>query len=582
MFEKETVRFASHFIRAYPGRTALMVGLLILAGVAEGMGVVTLLPVLELAVGSDATPPSELSLAVQDALGRVGLPASLGVLLTIIVVAIVAKAVLTWFALRQVGYTVAQVATDLRLRLIRALLNARWSHFSSHRTGHFANAISTEAQRASSAYKEGCAALAGLVQVTAYLIIVFLISWQLAVITILVGLSVVFILRRFVGMVREAGRNETRLMKQLVWRLTDALPGIKPIKAMAREGSLLPLLEEETNEFNETRRRKVVATEGMKAFHEPILVFVIAVGMFGVLTWGNQPFSAVLVMVFLFHRVVTQINRIQGTYQQIAASESAFWSMQENILQAEEDEEELDGTVPPPLLNDEIRFEDVSFAYGDEPVLQSVTLTIPAGRFIAMIGPSGAGKTTLADLVAGLHRPTRGEIYLDHVPLSEVDLRAWRARIGYVPQETLLFDGSVYRNVTLGDDTVSRDAVQEALIAAGAWEFVSRLPEGMDEDIGQRGARLSGGQRQRIAIARALLTRPRVLILDEATTALDPETEAAICETLRRLRGEVTILAISHQHAMKDAADIVYEVADGRVERTTTSPGPEASLSKVP
>jgi ATP-binding cassette, subfamily C, bacterial len=581
MFEKDTVRFAAHFVRTYPGRTFLMVSLLILAGIAEGMGVVTLLPVLEVAVGTEEGQASGISLAVAEILQGVGLAPNLGVLLTVIVMAIIAKAVFTWLAMRQVGYTVAQVATDLRLQLIRALIKARWSHFTSHRTGHFATSISSEAQRAASAYREGCAVLASAIQVAVYMVIVFAVSWRLALITIAVGLAVSLLLRRFVAMVREAGRTETRLMKQLVWRLSDALPGIKPIKAMAREGQLLPLLEEETMEFNEARRRKVVATEGMKAFHEPILVLAIAVGIFAVLTWSNLPFSAVLVMVFLFHRVVTQINRIQSKYQEIASSESAFWSMHEHIARAMDDEEELGGSLPPPPLEDEIRFQGVSFAYGSEPVLQNVDLTIPAGRFVAMIGSSGAGKTTLVDLVAGLHRPTEGEVLLDGIPLGQVDLKAWRGRIGYVPQETLLFDGSVYRNVTLGDETVPRSEVQEALAAAGAWEFVSHLPDGMDRRIGERGTRLSGGQRQRIAIARALLRRPSILILDEATTALDPATEAAILETLGELRGQVTVLAISHQHAMREAADIVYEVANGRVERVVPAPGTEASITGV-
>ena len=545
-----------------------MVGLLIFAGLAEGVGVVTLLPVLELAASTNGEDPSRISIMVGRALEWTGLTPTLGILLGLIVVAMTAKGAFRWMAMKQVGYAVAQIATDLRLRLIRALMKARWSHFTGHPTGHFANAISTEAHRASSAYRQACAALAAMIQVLVYLAVVFLVSWQLGLITIVVGLAVVLLLQRFVGMARDAGRHQTQVMRQLIWRLTDALPGIKPVKVMARERHLLPLLEEEAEDFNAAQQRQVLASESLRAFQEPVLVFVIALGLFAVLTFGDEPFSAVLIMVFLFYRVVGQINGIQSMYQDITVGESAFWSIHELVEGAEDAQEELTGTRPPPELVKGIRFEGVSFSYGSHQVLNQVDLDIPAGRFIALIGPSGAGKTTLADLVSGLHQPDEGEIYLDDVPLREIDLTAWRERIGYVPQETLLFDGSVYRNVTLGDETISREEVRGALEAAGAWEFISRLAEGMDRDIGQLGGRLSGGQRQRISIARALVGRPSVLILDEATTALDPETEEGICETLQELREKVTIIAISHQAALREAADIVYEVADGRVRKT--------------
>ena len=147
--------------------------------------------------------------------------------------------------------------------------------------------------------------------------------------------------------------------------------------------------------------------------------------------------------------------------------------------------------------------------------------------------------------------------------MQDVDVRAWRGMIGYVPQETFLFHDTIMANVTLGDDEISRARVEGALRRAGAWEFVAALPESLDSVVGERGARLSGGQRQRIAIARALIRDPALLILDEATTALDPETEAGIAATMRRLTGKVTVLSISHQPAMKRAADIVYRIDGG-------------------
>ena len=188
---------------------------------------------------------------------------------------------------------------------------------------------------------------------------------------------------------------------------------------------------------------------------------------------------------------------------------------------------------------------------------------MPAGGITAIVGPSGAGKTTVIDLVTALLRPQEGEVLIDDLPLQRVDWRAWRRMIGYVPQDTVLLHDTVRNNVTLGDPELTEADAVSALRAAGIWDVVSGMPEGLDTIVGERGGKLSGGQRQRVAIARALAHKPRVLILDEATSALDPETEAAICRTLEGLRGELTIVAISHQSPLVDVADRVYRMGDG-------------------
>lgn len=566
LFDKRTARFFLYFFEAYPGRTTAMVALLIVAGLAEGAGLMTLLPLLEYALGEAGGAHSALTDAVVGALGSLGVPPGLGPLLCVIVVALAAKAVFRWLAMKQVGYTVAQVATDLRLRLLRALLRARWAFFVEKPTGYFANAISSEARRASAAYEMACQALSGAIQVMVYLCVVVVVSWEVAVIALVVAPLVLLALRAFVAMSRDAGDEQTNLMKHLIGRVTSLLPGIKPIKAMARERRLLPFLEEETRDFNRARRQGVLATESLKAFQEPVIVLVLAAGLYGAVTVGTASASAVIVAAVLFYRVMTTVGNLQSQYQAVTVNESAFWSLLATVEEAEAAEEDTrpGGRTPPPL-EESLRLVGVSFAYEDEPVLRDVEMEIPAGQLVAVTGASGAGKTTLVDLLTGLLEPTEGEILVDGVPLSKVDYVQWRRKIGYVPQDTPLFNDTVFQNVTLGEETFERADVERALRAAGAWGFVGRYPDGMDHTVGERGSQLSGGQRQRIAIARALVGRPRLLILDEATTALDPETEKEVCDTLVELRGETTIVAISHQPAIREVADATFVVAGASV-----------------
>jgi ATP-binding cassette subfamily C protein len=197
-----------------------------------------------------------------------------------------------------------------------------------------------------------------------------------------------------------------------------------------------------------------------------------------------------------------------------------------------------------------------------------VSVSIPARQITVLQGPSGAGKTTLIDLLIGLHRPQAGTIRIGQQPLEETDITAFRRNIGYVPQELALFHDSIRENISLSEPGISDDDIMEALRLAGADSFIASLPTGLDTDVGEFGGKLSGGQRQRISLARALVRKPDVLVLDEVTSALDPETETAIVDNIAGLRGRYTIIAITHRPAWTRIADVVYSFAEGRVSKT--------------
>jgi ATP-binding cassette, subfamily C, bacterial len=569
----DTVRFVGYFMRGYPVRSALMICLLVLGGFAEGIGLVTLLPLLNIVIGDGGGGANDaLAGAVEGFFGRIGVDPTPGVLLAVIVGGISFKAGFVWLGMTQVGYMIARVTADLRLRLIRALMEAKWSYFVRQPLGSFSNAVASEAHRAGFAYREACTAGASSIQALAYFIVAAAISWPVAILGLLAGMGFVYGLNGFVRMSRSAGQDMTDLMSALTERLTDTVHGLKAVKAMGLEARLAPLLEDRTKALQKAQRRQVLALESMQLFQEPLIALIVAVGMIVLLSVGNIAFSSLLVLIFIFYRLLRFFNSMQNRLQGMVEGESAFWSLWNKIQRAEENREAESGTLPPPAAEQGIEFEDVSFAYQDDPVLQGVSITIPARGFTSIVGESGSGKTTTGDLIVGLLRPTSGRILVDGVPLDEIQLRAWRGQIGYVPQEILLFHDSILHNVTLGDRTITEADAEEALRMAGAWGFVQRLPRGIHEVTGERGGTLSGGQRQRIGLARALVRRPRVLILDEATAALDPATERAIAETVRELADRVTVISISHRSAINDLADTVVEIEDGtaRVVRQPT------------
>jgi ATP-binding cassette subfamily C protein len=363
-------------------------------------------------------------------------------------------------------------------------------------------------------------------------------------------------------MARRAGAKQTELLHSLLARLTDSLQSIKPLKAMAREDLADAVLETETHELNRALQKQVFSKEALRALQEPMLTVFLASGLYVALVRWALPPAAVMVLAFLLARLLIQLSKVQQQYQKMVIFESAYWSLQEKIKEADGEQEILAGRRLP-TLEQGVRLDRVSFKYGKTCVIDDISLELPAGLFTALTGSSGAGKTTVADLIMGLVKPHRGRIWIDSLPLTEVDIRSWRRMIGYVPQEILLLHDTVMKNVSLGDPALSEQEVESALRLAGAWDFVMTLPQGLNSTVGERGGKLSGGQRQRIVIARALAQEPALLILDEATSGLDPESESSIYRSLRHLRGKLTILAISHQPAVMTAADRTYRLEDG-------------------
>lgn len=556
----------------YPQRSALTLISLLLASVAEGVGLLVLLPLLSVATGEEiqgtGTHLSGVQRILTQLLGAVGLIPTVGTLLIVIVLCVAVKAAFLVLAKTQAGYTVTHVATDLRLSLIRTLLAARWEYYVRQPVGSLANAVGTEAMRASIALLEGTNAVALLVEAIVYAGVAFVVAREAMLAFLVPGILILYGLNYLVRMAHRAGNRQTKLLKSLLVDLTDSLQSIKPLKAMAREELIGPSLQSSTQRLNRAFQQDVLSSEALSSSQELALTIVIVIGLYLALSRWKLPLNVVMVMVLVLAQLLTCLAKMQRRYQKLRTLESAFWSLHAAIDSANRDRETEPGGLPP-RLEQSLRLDKVSFGYGKHRVLWNASLAVPVGSFTVIIGPSGAGKTTIADLFTGLLRPQHGCVWIDDVPLDDVDLRQWRRMIGYVPQEPFLLHDTVLQNVTLGDPELNEADAEAALRAAGAWDFVTMRSSGIHSSVGERGTALSGGQRQRIAIARALVHRPKLLILDEVTSALDAENTTAICRVLRGLRGRLTILAISHQPAVVESGDWVYRIHNGEAVSVT-------------
>lgn len=548
-------------------RQVLVLVCLLLGGLAESVGIASLLPVLAIVGGdTEATASSPMHRALMGLLELLRLEPSLPTLFGLILVGLWLRGLLLLVAMSFVGALVAELATGLRLALLDALLRAQWRHFLRHPVGRYANAMSVEVARAADAYLAVGLCLSQVIQAAFYAGMALILSWRLGLMALGMGALVVLVLNLLVRVMRRAGLRQTQRTQALVSRFSDLLVGIKGLKAMGQHDDLGDLLRTSALRLNTALRRQVFAHQALHSLREPLVALLLGLALSFAIGHPEASLPSLLVMSLVLVRTLMMVGRAMERYQEAVAGESAYWSVRTLIDEAIREAELVPGRLTPTRWR-ACTFDRVSFAYDDRTVLEAVSLTLEIGRVTVLTGPSGAGKTSLVDLLVGLHQPTSGTIRIDEIPLARVDLLAWRRQIGYVPQEVALFNDSLLANVTLQRPGYSRADVEGALRIAGAWELVARLPQGLDTEIGERGGLLSGGERQRIALARALLARPRLLVLDEATNALDPEGEADLCARLARLCHEegMAILAIAHQPAWARVADRSYHISEGQV-----------------
>jgi ATP-binding cassette subfamily C protein len=480
------------YIMVFPRRSVFVLIALLIAGIAEGLSLTALLPLLSIAVGeSSGSNESSIGKFMEKALQDIGIEPSLDTILVIIVGGMFFKGIVLLLANRQVGYTVAHVATALRLDLIEALLASRWQYYLRQPVGSLANSIASEAYRAANGFEHSVNVLALAIQVLVYAIVALFISWQATLASLFIGLVLLIALNRLVTATRRAGTKQTHLLRNLLTYLSDVLSSVKSLKAMARDNVADAILREQTQQLEKATRREVMNRAALTALQEPILAALTASGLYLALVIWALSLPEVMVMVFLLTRILGLLNKTQRRHQQLAAQESAYWALRKAAEDARAEAERATGTLQPTLQKG-ITLQHVKFDYGHKTIFKDLNIEIPINSFTAVMGPSGVGKSTLLDLLCGLTEPQAGEIQIDGISLHDINLRQWRHMIGYVSQDTILLHDTVMNNILVGEPSLTVEDAEHALRQAGAWDFVSALPEGLQTLVGERGGLLSG------------------------------------------------------------------------------------------
>jgi ATP-binding cassette subfamily C protein len=552
---------------AAPGRALLALVLTAAVGFTEGITLLLLIPLLQLAGVAVEGSLGSLSSRLAALFETFGIPATLGSVLLVYVVLSVLQASLV--RARSLADTVAvqRYTLSLRERLYSAIARARWLVVSRIRSSDVTYALTTAIDQVDNGANNVLFLIATGVIAVVYAVVALRVSPAMTGIVLATSVLLLVVERARTLLGKKRGEQVTTSTSALFATASEQLGGLKTAKSYGHEERHLGLFVDIAREVNSARLALTRAFASLRWQMTIGSVLALSVILYLAVETFHLPTAAILLLLFIFSRLVPRLVTLQQTFQEVLSVVPALDAIQYLIAECER-APERSGAAPRPVeLEKKIELDDVSFSYSGNPAasqLHSVSLSIPAGRTSAIVGASGAGKSTVADMLLGLITPDAGMVRVDGQPLDESRVKSWREQIGYVAQDTFLFNDTVRFNLEWAAPGASEREMHDALESAAA-DFVAKLPFGIDTVIGERGVRLSGGERQRLSLARALLRHPRVLILDEATSSLDSENEERIFRAIQRLHGAMTIVIITHRLATIRNADVINVLDGGRL-----------------
>lgn len=469
-----------------------------------------------------------------------------------------------------------RVGRDIRDDLYDHILRRPLAFFEQRNVGDLMSRLSSDVNQINGSVT---GALKDIIQSPLEILVVGGIAVYVAPYLSLIFLGIVpicgYVILKVGEKIKRYSRGSQDVFGNLLSQVQERFSGIKLVKSEVNEPEEISDFQEKNASHYRKKRRKKVAKASLRSFLH-FLVYGAALGLMYLggrfILDGHMHFEDFMVFLMSLIWIYKPIRKLSGVNEKIQNSRGAaeridsIFEVKEQALTA------LDEGDRQPTFEDSIEFRNVSFEYeqGDDVVMEGIDFKFERGGRVGIVGESGAGKSTLVDLLLRFYDPTGGTIEMDGHPLPEYELEPYRNLFGLVTQHTILFDDTIANNVRYGRDDIGREQIRDATRQAQAWQFIKEFPDGLDTDIGEQGVRLSGGERQRIALARALVTNPEVLVLDEATSNIDSRSEGLILDSIEQLPGEMTIVSISHALASVQFADQIIVLDDRTIEASGT------------
>ncbi len=535
------------------------------SGILEGFGVTAIIPIFAF-VSKNAEPSSDLiSQTIEKFFVFFHLTYTLKFLLIFIFGLFIIKSLVLFAANHIAAHITTSYENTTRAELLRTTLFSEWKHLSEQKIGYLSQVLTTDVSNSSALLTYISMFLITLTNLLIYTLLVVNVSSIVAVITVIFGLIIFSIFKPLLYKNKLLSQQVSLLYKESSHYVDEVMIGAKAVKSMRLEQ---PALNKGATFFEKVKTltmRMVIIKNLTTALVQP-LGMILILGIFAYFyKTGGFNFASFAVIVYAINKVFSNVEAVQIQLHKISSCVPYLGATVDYKKQAAVAIENDTGTGNFSFERS-LDFKDVSFYYATgSDIISQVNFRIAKGEMVGIIGPSGAGKTTITDLILRLFKPTGGSIFIDGQTIDTIALDQWRTKIGYVSQDSFLINDTISNNIKFYNNDLSDVTVREAAKMANIFNVIEELPEKFNTLVGERGVKLSGGQRQRIILARVLATKPELLILDEATSALDNESEALIQATIDSLKGKITVIAIAHRLTTVMVADKLLVIENGKI-----------------
>ncbi|MBU1131208.1 ABC transporter ATP-binding protein/permease [Patescibacteria group bacterium] len=533
-------------------------------GLLEGIGVNALIPLLSFITGGD-NGNDVISQYIEKFFIYLNISFSLKYLLVFVCLLFIFKAI----ALVIFTYIRIKIVTDYeqqtRSCLFDKTLKASWPYLIKQKIGYLENILMKDVEFSSGLLQQISSVIMGLTSLFIYILIAINVSVYITLITLSLGAMLFLLFKPLIYKTRLVAYKSTNLNKQITHFINENIIGLKTLKSMSVSSPVNKIADNFFNIFKKLRVKVSMYKSITGSLLQPIsLVFICLVLAFSYKT-PNFHFAAFMVVIYLIQRIFQYIQQLQLSVQLINES----YPYLNEVLNYEKqvlENKEISVGKNVFKFNDTLEFLDISFGYNrGKEVLSKINFNIKKKEMIGLIGPSGAGKTTVVDLILRLLNPKEGKILLDGRDISEINIKEWRENIGYVSQDIFLMNDTIANNIRFYDNSITQQEIEKASKMANIFDFIQSCPDKFNTEIGERGVLLSNGQRQRIIIARILARQPELIILDEATSALDNESEVKIQKVIENLKGKMTVIVIAHRLSTVINSDRLLVLEKGKI-----------------
>lgn len=552
-------------------RMYLVYGLGIIASVLEGFGILMLLPLLQSIDNGSNLDENEgiINDLLYGLINTLGLSDSVISTLILISVLFILKGIIMFISLGFTAYLIGQLLKEIKMNLYHMYSNMNYDYFSSKNTGDLINLINEQPTKALEAFKQLSLLGSHFINTFILMTLAFLMTFSFGIMALLLGILLLILFLKMNSYVQNLSRIAAEENGTLTKWLIQSLHGFKYLISTNQINSLKNYINSSIKILTNVQIKSGIAASFTQSVREPIAVLFIMAIVFIQLFIFELRLEPILVSIALFYRSLNSTlavqSAFQGTFQTIGSMELVHAEFKN-----QERNRQNDGSISINNFENQILLENINFTYknSSKQALSSISLEIPSKTSVAFVGGSGAGKTTLVDLITLTNIPDIGILTVDGISFDKIKKETWRKQIGYVSQDTIIFDDTIANNISMWQNSNNDDLdkkLREAANQANILEFIDSLPNGFDTLVGDRGILLSGGQKQRIFIARELFRKPKLLILDEATSALDSESEKSIQRSIELLKGKITVIIIAHRLSTIKGVDKIYLLENGNI-----------------